>query len=56
MLHLSPLTPRFQLHPLLPQTLRAYVDMLRMEDRLWGHPTYLKASRTAGCVPLAACG
>lgn len=23
-------------------TLRAYVDMLRMEDRLWGHPTYLK--------------
>ena len=26
----------------LPQTLRAYVGMLRMEDRLYAHPTYLK--------------
>lgn len=30
-----------------PQTLRAYVGMLRMEDRLFAHPTYLKA-RHAG--------
>ncbi len=25
------------------QTLRAYIDMLRMEDRLYGHATYVKA-------------
>jgi hypothetical protein len=29
-------------YPRPPQTLRAYVSMLRMEDRLWAHPTYLK--------------
>jgi hypothetical protein len=28
--------------PALLQTLRAYVGMLRMEDRLYAHPTYLK--------------
>ena len=36
------------------QTLRAYVDMLRMEDRLWAHPTYLKA-RACGAWLGSAC-
>lgn len=30
------------------QTLRAYIDMLRMEDRLYAHPTYLKARAGQG--------
>lgn len=42
------------IHLLRVQTLRAYVDMLRMEDRLWGHPTYLKARRALRC-PAACC-
>lgn len=28
--------------PCAKQTMRAYVDMLRMEDRLYAHPTYSK--------------
>lgn len=29
------------------QTLRAYIDMLRMEDRLFAHPSYLKGIQGA---------
>jgi hypothetical protein len=49
MLTVSPLQPTAARFPALPpQTLRAYVGMLRMEDRLLGHPTYLKG--IAGAV------
>ena len=38
------------------QTMRAYVDMLRMEDRLYAHPTYSKAGweRGTGCTAFSA--